>query len=285
MVGLILFFAGVSWGTIGLVAAVVFFGAAIAFFSGGFRSQRFHVYFDALFGHFEDTRGVAFQSHQGFLSLADGSLFGVGLGQSRAKWFYLPEARNDFIFAVIGEELGLWGGALVILLFAALACFGLRCARRAQSQFQSLMAAALTAGVVSQAFINIGYVVGLLPVTGIQLPMLSAGGTSAIITLAGMGVLASIARHEPDAISSMQNHGRPTFDRVLGIPEPRTLAQLREDSKPARGGVQRVRRQADKREARFGAPIAGGRTVRPATSRSRGAYGNHGALHSDRRAG
>ena len=293
VVGLILFFAGVGWNIIGVLGVAVGLIAAAAFFSGGFRSQRFHVYFDALFGHFEDTRGVAFQSHQGFLSLADGSLFGVGLGQSRAKWFYLPEARNDFIFAVIGEELGLWGGALVIGLFAALACFGLRCARRAQSQFQSLMAAALTAGVVSQAFINIGYVVGLLPVTGIQLPMLSAGGTSAIITLAGMGVLASIARHEPDAISSMQNHGRPTFDRVLGIPEPRTLAQLREESKPARGAAGRVRREADKREARFGAPIAGGRTVRPTASRaprreatrSRGAYGNHGALNSDRRAG
>lgn len=268
VVGFILLFAGVSWKAIGMVAAAGLVALTVAFLSGGFRSHRFHVYFDALFGHFEDTRGVAFQSHQGFLSLADGSLFGVGLGQSRAKWFYLPEARNDFIFAVIGEELGLWGGALVISLFALLGYFGLRTARRAQSQFQSLMAAALTAGVVSQAFINIGYVVGLLPVTGIQLPMLSAGGTSAIITLAGMGVLASIARHEPDAISSMQNHGRPAFDRVLVIREPMTLDQLRGARPKRTSATPRASRparapQAQQRQARYGTPVTGARPPRP----------------------
>ena len=163
---------------------------------------------------------------------------------------------------MIGEELGLWGGALVITLFALLGFFGLRVARRAQTQFQSLMAAALTAGVVSQAFINIGYVVGLLPVTGIQLPMLSAGGTSAIITLAGMGVLASVARHEPDAISDMQNHGRPAFDRMLLIPEPRPLSQLRGASAAPRGarGARPARTVTPaQRQARFGTPVTGGR--------------------------
>lgn len=274
VVGFILYFAGVTWKTIGALGGAGLVVMVVAFFSGGFRSNRFHVYFDALRGHFDDTRGVAFQSHQGFLSLADGSLFGVGLGQSRAKWFYLPEARNDFIFAVIGEELGLWGGALVITLFALLGFFGLRAARRAQTQFQCLMAAALTAGVVSQAFINIGYVVGLLPVTGIQLPMLSAGGTSAIITLAGMGVLASVARHEPDAISDMQNHGRPSFDRMLLIPEPRPLSQLRAASAApaaprARGGSPARTVTPAERQARFGTPVTGGRAPvqRPAAPR------------------
>ncbi|MCP1386717.1 putative lipid II flippase FtsW [Corynebacterium sp. TA-R-1] len=277
VVAFILLFAGVSLRAIGLAA----FGGALVmlfeFLSGGFRSNRFHVYFDALFGKFEDTRGVAFQSHQGFLSLADGSLFGVGLGQSRAKWFYLPEARNDFIFAVIGEELGLWGGALVIILFALLGYFGLRTARRAQNQFQSLMAAALTAGVVSQAFINIGYVVGLLPVTGIQLPMLSAGGTSAIITLAGMGVLASVARHEPDAISSMQNHGRPAFDRMLGIGEPKTPAQTRARRDAAAAAPSRAPRPPRRsqprntkdREARYGTPVTATKRASASGSPSR----------------
>ncbi|WP_460490850.1 FtsW/RodA/SpoVE family cell cycle protein, partial [Corynebacterium nasicanis] len=215
-----LFFAGVDIRLI--FAAFIAAGALLVwlFLSGGFRSNRFHVYFDALFGRFEDTQGVAFQSYQGFLSLADGSVAGVGVGQSRAKWFYLPEAKNDFIFAIIGEELGLWGGALVIALFAALGYFGLRAAFRAQNQFQALMAGALTAGVVSQAFINIGYVVGLLPVTGIQLPMISAGGTSTIITLGSMGLLASVARYEPEAVSAMQSYGRPLFDRLLLLPEP-----------------------------------------------------------------
>jgi len=221
VVAFILLFAGVTWKFIGIVAgfAAVLLVAVMA--AGGYRSHRLLVYFDALFGHFEDTRGVAFQSYQGFLSLADGSLFGVGLGQSRAKWFYLPEAKNDFIFAVIGEELGLWGGAVVIILFALLLFFGLRTARRAQNQFQALLAAAITTGIVSQAFINIGYVIGLLPVTGIQLPMISAGGTSAVITLGAMGLVASVARHEPDAVSAMQNYGRPLFDRMFFLAEPK----------------------------------------------------------------
>lgn len=260
VVAFILIFAGVSGRAIMAMVAGGVVALAAVFISGGFRSNRFHVYFDALRGHFDDTQGIAFQSHQGFLSLADGHIFGVGLGQSRAKWFYLPEARNDFIFAVIGEELGLWGGALVIILFALLGFFGLRTARRAQTQHQALMAAALTAAVVSQAFINMGYVVGLLPVTGIQLPMLSAGGSSAVITLGAMGVLASIARHEPDAISSMQNYGRPAFDRWFGIAEPRALSQPRparqaaEAPRPTRRSVT----EAQYRE-RFGTPV----TARP----------------------
>ena len=215
-----LFFAGVNWIVIAMIFVLAFFGAIGLFLGGGFRSNRFHTYFDALRGNIEDTQGTGFQAYQGFLSLADGGLTGVGIGQSRAKWFYLPEAKNDFVFAIVGEELGLIGGAVVILLFAALGFFGIRTAMRAQNQFQALMAATLTAGVVAQAFFNIGYVVGLLPVTGIQLPMISAGGTSAIITIASMGLLANVARHEPMQISAMQNYGRPLFDRILNIPEP-----------------------------------------------------------------
>lgn len=242
VVAFILIFAGVPKKAIVYLGIGGAFSLIVAFLSGGFRSARFHVYFDALRGHFDDTQGIAFQSHQGFLSLADGHIFGVGLGQSRAKWFYLPEARNDFIFAIIGEELGLWGGTLVISLFALLGFFGFRTARRAQSQYQTLMAAALTAAVVSQAFVNIGYVIGLLPVTGIQLPMLSAGGTSAVITLGAMGVLANVARHEPDAISAMQNYGRPVFDRMLGIQEPRPITQQRQPREHPREQVQRNHR-------------------------------------------
>lgn len=246
----VLWFAGFPLKAIGILCGLIGAAAVVLFLLGGFRSQRFHVYFEALFGNFSDTRGAAFQTHQGFLSLADGSLFGVGLGQSRAKWFYLPEARNDFIFAVIGEELGMWGGIMVIALFAALGYFGLRTAQRAQTSFQGLAAASLTAGVVSQAFINIGYVVGLVPVTGIQLPMLSAGGTSAVITLWSMGMLASIARHEPDAVSAMQNYGRPRFDRMLFVPEPKATAQLR----ATRAGRTRTHEQS-RREQRYGVPV------------------------------
>ncbi|MDK8796367.1 putative peptidoglycan glycosyltransferase FtsW [Corynebacterium sp. MSK044] len=255
VVAFILLFAGVTWKFIGIVAG---FGVALLIplmAAGGYRSDRLRVYVDALFGHFEDTRGSAFQSYQGFLSLADGSFFGVGLGQSRAKWFYLPEAKNDFIFAVIGEELGLWGGALVIILFALLLFFGLRTARRAQNQFQALLAAAITTGIVSQAFINIGYVIGLLPVTGIQLPMISAGGTSAVITLGAMGLVASVARHEPDAVSFMQNYGRPLFDRMFFLAEP----------KAPRPAVRRGPRQAPRRVREAPVPT-------PVTARRRTQY-------------
>lgn len=258
VVAFVLIFAGISWKLIGVVAGFGFLLFAGVMAAGGYRSQRFHVYFDALFGRFEDTRGVAFQSYQGFLSLADGSLFGVGLGQSRAKWFYLPEAKNDFIFAVIGEELGLWGGALVVILFTMLLFFGLRTARLAANQYQALLAASITTGIVSQAFINIGYVIGLLPVTGIQLPMISAGGTSAVITLGAMGLVASVARHEPGAVSAMQNYGRPMFDRMFFLREPSAS-----EPRPRAG------RSAKKEQAtHYGTPVTARRSPVPESNAS-----------------
>lgn len=261
-----LLFAGVALGWLVLAGVAVLAGLAVMALGGGFRSNRFSVYFDALFGNFHDTRGTAFQSYQGFLSLADGSALGVGLGQSRAKWFYLPEAKNDFIFAIIGEELGLLGGAFVIGLFATLLYFGLRTARRSRDPFLGLMAATLTAAVVSQAFINIGYVVGLLPVTGIQLPMISAGGTSAIITLASMGLLANCARHEPESVSAMASYGRPVVDRLLLLPEPRssvTTGNIRnrnQGGKGDSGARPSGRRGVDARE-RFGDPVTSRRST------------------------
>lgn len=249
-VAFLLIFAGIKWQVITVGGIIAVLGMAGVFLTGGFRSDRFHTYFSAFRGDFADTKSAAFQSYQGFLSLADGSLGGVGLGQSRAKWFYLPESKNDFIFAIIGEELGLWGGAFVILLFAGLGFFGFRAAMRAQNQFQSLMAATLTAGVVSQAFINIGYVIGLLPVTGIQLPMISAGGTSAVITIGSMGILASVARHEPETVSAMQNYGRPFSDRLFGLPEPAPEAEEMRERKARK----KVARQP---KARVRQPLAG----------------------------
>ncbi len=297
VLGAVLFFAGVNLMVfVGLgVVAVVGLIAVIA--GGGYRSQRFHTYFDTLLGRFDDTRGAAYQSHQGFLSLADGSVLGVGLGQSRAKWFYLPEAKNDFIFAIIGEELGLWGGALVILGFAALGVIGLRTATRAQNRFQALLAATLTAGVVSQAFVNIGYVVGLLPVTGIQLPMISAGGTSTVITLASMGLLASVARHEPEAVSFMQNYGRPLTDRFLLIQEPgiegdetarlSRTARRRKKEESAADGDGRGSREAAAAAGRYGRPVTAGREGRPGGGgvsvgkRAQGVSGRAGSVEAD----
>lgn len=265
-----LLFAGIAMGWIVIAIALIAVALLVLAFGGGFRSNRFEVYFDALFGNFHDVRGIAFQSYQGFLSLADGAGFGVGLGQSRAKWFYLPEAKNDFIFAIIGEELGLWGGALVIALFAGLLYFGLRTAKRSHDPFLSLMAATLTAAVVSQAFINIGYVIGLLPVTGIQLPMISAGGTSAVITLASMGLLISCARHEPESVSAMASYGLPTVDRMLGLREPSSKlttsnASIGRGRKPAAKRKPQAQRAT---KERFGEPVTARRANAPRTPRS-----------------
>lgn len=231
-------FAGMPIKVMLYTAAVGAAGLLTLMLAGGFRSARFTVYFDALFGHFEDTKGSAFQSYQGFLSLADGELFGMGLGQSRAKWFYLPEAKNDFIFAIVGEELGVVGASLVVIMFCLLGFFGLRTARYGANQFTTLMAATLTTAIVLQAFINMGYVVGLFPVTGIQLPLLSSGGTSAIITLGAMGLLANCARHEPQAISYMASYGRPSVDHMLFLAEP-TLDDV--DPRPQHPGVRESR--------------------------------------------
>lgn len=220
VVAVLLVFAGLELRFLAIIAVMGLLAVLYLLFSGGYRSDRFTVFFDALIGHFEDTKGIAFQSYQGFLSLADGSLLGVGLGQSRAKWFYLPEAKNDFIFAIVGEELGLLGAGIIIFLFGLLGVIGLRTARRSNNQFLSLLSATLTLGVVIQAFINIGYVIGVLPVTGIQLPLISAGGTSAVITLGAMGILANCARHEPEAISAMASYGRPAIDQILLLREP-----------------------------------------------------------------
>ncbi|MHC9621388.1 putative lipid II flippase FtsW [Corynebacterium diphtheriae] len=217
---IMLVFAGLPRGLI--VAALTISGVAfvLAVTMHGYRGHRITVFIDALFGRFDDIDGVAYQSYQGILSLADGSFTGLGIGQSRAKWFYLPEAKNDFIFAIVGEELGFVGAAIIIGLFTALLLIALRIALRIKDSFLSLAVATLAAGISLQAFTNMAYVIGLLPVTGIQLPLISAGGSSAVITLAALGLIANCARYEPEAISAMQSYGRPALDRVLFLREP-----------------------------------------------------------------
>lgn len=258
---LTLFFAGMTNRIFIILAFILLGGIAYITLSGGFRSNRFITFFDAFRGHIEDTQGTGFQTYQGLLSLADGGAFGVGIGQSRAKWFYLPEARNDFVFAIVGEELGLWGAVLVIVLFAMLGFFGIRTAMRAQNQFQGLIAATLTATIVSQAVFNISYVIGLMPVTGVQLPLISSGGSATIVTIGAMGLLCSVARHEPQQVSAMQSTGRPLFDRIFFIQEP-LVDGHRHDTPQA--GKDKHRRQPRSRGGRqsYATPVTARRTPR-----------------------
>ena len=142
----------------------------------------------------KDQANTGYQIAQSLIALGSGGVSGVGLGAGRAKWMFLPNAHTDFIFAVIGEELGLVGCFLVLALFAAFGLVGFRVARRAPDRFGMLLAAGVTAWIVGQAAINLGAVVGLLPVSGITLPFLSAGGSSLVITMLGAGILANVAR-------------------------------------------------------------------------------------------
>ncbi|MGH3436892.1 MAG: putative lipid II flippase FtsW [Sciscionella sp.] len=167
-----------------------------------------------------DTQGGSYQAHQALYALADGGLFGQGLGQGASKWRYLPNLRTDFIFALVGEELGLIGALVVVGLFVALAVVGLRIAARNVDPWIKLIAGTLTVWLVTQASINIGYVVGLLPVTGVTLPMISYGGTSITATMLVFGILANCARHEPAAVADLRSQGPGRFGRLLRLPAP-----------------------------------------------------------------
>jgi cell division protein FtsW len=143
---------------------------------------------------FADASNSGYQISQSLIALGSGGFTGVGLGAGRAKWNFLPNAHTDFIFAIIGEELGLIGCFLVMGLFIAFAVFGARAALRAPDRFGALVAAGATVWVVGQAVINIGAVVGLLPVTGIPLPFVSFGGSALITTMLATGILVNVAR-------------------------------------------------------------------------------------------
>jgi cell division protein FtsW len=145
---------------------------------------------------FAHARGSGYQVVQSLVGLGSGHLYGLGLGGGREKWGLLPNAHTDFIFSVIGEEGGLLGALVVLFLFAALAWYGLRAARRAPDRFGALLAVAATWWITSQAVINIGAVIGVLPVTGIPLPFVSFGGSSLVITMAAAGILVNVASRE-----------------------------------------------------------------------------------------
>jgi len=154
-----------------------------------------------------DPLGGGFQLLQSRYALGSGGIFGVGLGESRAKWNFVPNPETDFIFAIIGEELGLVGATIVLALFGALLYLGLRVAYAASSGFARTVAFAITTWLVGQAMINIGAVTGLLPITGVTLPLVSVGGSSLVSTLAALGILVATTRGSAPAAGTSP---RPT---------------------------------------------------------------------------
>jgi len=150
-----------------------------------------------------DKTNECYQSLHAGYGLATGGVSGVGLGQSAEKWSYLPAAHNDFIYAILGEELGLVGTLLVLGLFALLAFAMIRIMRRHPDPFVKITTAAVFAWVVGQAAVNIAVVIGLAPVIGVPLPLVSAGGSALIMTMAALGLVLSFARTEPGAAEAL----------------------------------------------------------------------------------
>jgi cell division protein FtsW len=158
---------------------------------------------------FAHAQGSGYQVVQSLVGLGSGRLFGLGLAAGREKWGLLPNAHTDFIFSVIGEQVGLFGALIVLALFGALAWYGLKAAARAPDRFGALLAVAATCWITSQAVINIGAVIGLLPVTGIPLPFVSFGGSSLVITMMAAGILVNVAAHEKLPLSAVPRTRSP----------------------------------------------------------------------------
>jgi cell division protein FtsW len=193
VIAAVLFAAGVpgrmfAWGAAGFAALAV-----TMVLTSPNRLARFNVWL----GKDTDPYGAARQPLHGRYALADGGWWGVGLGASREKWQWLPEAHNDFIFAILGEELGLPGTLVLLGLFCALALVCYRIVLRTDDLFVRIATAGVMAWIVCQAIINIGAVIGLLPVIGVPLPLVSYGGSSLMTTMLALGMVLSFARQEP----------------------------------------------------------------------------------------
>ncbi len=187
----VLVLAGLRWRYLfGSALAVATFTVAAVLLEE-YRFERLMAFIDP----WKDPKGDGYQIIQGLLAFGSGGLSGVGLGLSRQKFFYLPAAHTDFVFAIIGEELGLIGTMAVVVAFGVLAYAGFRIAADSTDVFGRLLAGGLTGMIVTQAAINMAAVTGLVPITGIPLPLISSGGSSATFTLGCVGLILSVADH------------------------------------------------------------------------------------------
>ena len=162
----------------------------VLLFRVSYRRKRMMIFLNP----WSDKRGAGFQIIQSFVALGSGGLLGVGLGQSRQKLFYLPASHTDFIFSIIGEELGFLGSAAVVTLFILFVWEGMKIAFRAEGRFEKLLSMALVSLIALEAIINIGVTAGVLPTKGLPLPFISYGGTSLIFHLTAVGLLLNIAK-------------------------------------------------------------------------------------------
>lgn len=280
----LLWYAGLPLRVFGTSLLAVFMAGAVLAMSAGYRSDRVRSWMNPE----NDPQDTGYQARQAKFALAHGGVFGDGLGQGTAKWNYLPNAHNDFIFAIIGEELGFIGAFALLVLFGLFAYTGMRIARRSADPFLRLLTATTTMWVLGQAFINIGYVIGILPVTGIQLPLISAGGTSTAATLFMIGIMANAARHEPEAVAALRAGRDDKVNRLLRLPLPEPYSPTRLEAfrdrkrsrpQPASQSAAAPRKGAGSpgRKARPAPPRAAGRPTRQSASNARSRARHHGS--------
>jgi len=186
----VLFFSGFRLKNLllmGISGLLLLFAAS---YTSGYRRKRLLGVLDP----WQDPEGVGWQAIQSAVAISQGGVSGLGLGESRAKWGFLPFSHTDFIFAIVAEELGFIGACLVILAFLSIGLAGLTAAFKAPDSFGQLLAAGITAWISIQAFVNLGAVLGMLPITGVPLPFVSSGGSSLVVTMAAFGILLNVAR-------------------------------------------------------------------------------------------
>lgn len=184
-----LFTSGVRLSAIGAIGGLSAVGASLLAYLAPYRRDRLLAFIDP----WNDPLDEGWQTIQSLVSVANGGVTGVGIGESRGKFGFLPEAHNDFVFAVTAEEFGLVGATTVVLGYVVFGVTALMVARKAD-RFGALLVIGVTSWILVQAFINIGAVLGVLPITGVPLPFMSAGGTSLITTMAGVGLVLNVAR-------------------------------------------------------------------------------------------
>ncbi len=196
---------GLAAGGVVLIVALIF--------QAGYRMRRFWAFIDP----WENARTSGYHIIQSLVAIGSGGFWGLGLGQSRQKFFILPERHTDFIFAIICEELGLVGGVLVLLMFLALLWRGLYIATRAPDNFGFLLASGITAIIGLQVLVNIGVVLSLMPTTGITLPFVSYGGSSLVFLAIGIGILLNISRYGAGR-NAFEDHKAPLFSGQFSEP-------------------------------------------------------------------
>jgi cell division protein FtsW len=234
MLATVLVVAGTRLSTLAGAGAISLSLIAAAIWLEPYRRERILSFLDP----WQDPQGTGFQSVQAMLALGSGGFFGVGLGESVQKVYYLPEASTDMIFAIIGEELGLFGAFAVLAAFVVFGYAGFNVALNCRDPFGKLLAAGITALICGQAAVNVSAVMGLAPLTGIPLPLVSYGGSSLVVLLASVGILLNIAvNHAAESTAS-----GPDRRRRDGRPRPAGARGRRVAAEPRR--VRHARRSA-----------------------------------------